>query len=272
MAEQRQVDASVNPAPQPLADALEQGLVGNVGYPWDYFDPELYAKENYYERIHDDDLRVLQMVREYFVKVAPTLPPDTEGLDLGAGANLYPGMSMLPFCRGVTLLERSLPNRIWLHEQRDGYSDSWMPYWNLLAKRQPYCDVINPREMFRRRVRIRPADIFRPPARLKWGMGTMFFVAESITQQKREFKLALRNFIGLLKPGAPFAAAFMQESKGYRVAGIDFPAVSITKVDVEHQLAPIVEEVEVTSVRSAEPLKENYQGMILALGRARSRS
>ena len=97
----------------------------------------------------------------------------------------------------------------------------------------------------------------------------MFFVAESITQREREFNLALTNFIGMLKPGAPFAAAFMRESRGYRVAGIDFPAVSITPVDVEHRLEPLVDYLEVLPVVSSKPLREGYKGMILALGRKR---
>jgi hypothetical protein len=255
------------PTPPAVASAALATVTGNRSYPWDYFDPASYAEENYKE-LYEDDRRILQMVRDYFEKVGHTVDPESEGVDVGAGANLYPGMSMLPFCRTITLFERSLPNRIWLHEQRDGYSADWDPYWDVLASKQPYYDILDPRETFKQRIRVRRGDIFEPPAREKWDMGTMFFVAESITQQQREFKTAVANFVGLLNAGAPFAAAFMQGSRGYRVGGIDFPAVPIGKVDVEHQLGPIVEELNVTSVRSTKPLRDGYQGMILAVGRA----
>src|SRR5262249_32138530 len=149
----------------------------------------------------------------------------------GAGANVYPTLTMLPYCESVTLFERSSANRNWLLGQRERYSEIWNPYWDLLAERPSYA-AIDPREYFRQRMAVRYGDSFLAAGSERWGMGTMFFVAESITQEEREFYPALDNFIGMLKPGAPFAAAFMRESRGSRVAGIDFPAVSITPVDV----------------------------------------
>ena len=54
----------------------------------------------------------------------------------------------------------------------------------------------------------------------------MFFVAESITEDPAEFHAALARFVGALKPGAPFAAAFMAGSDGYPVAGTRFPGAA----------------------------------------------
>jgi hypothetical protein len=238
----------------------------NAAYDWDDFDPEVYVKANYQE-LHDDDATILDMVGQYFEREA-SRTRGLQGIDVGAGANLYPTLAMLPYCESVTLFERSSANRNWLHRQRETYDDIWDPYWNILSKRETY-QAIEPRECFRQRITVRYGDILRPPGRERWGIGTMFFVAESITPQEREFYAALDNFVGRLKPGAPFAAAFMRESRGYRVAGIDFPAVSITPVDVEHRLEPLVDYLEVLPVVSSKPLREGYKGMILALGRKR---
>jgi hypothetical protein len=258
--------------PNALAETrVERGkkpilAVGNAGYPWDYFDPDVYAADNY-EDLYEDDRRIIQIVRDYFDSVADVFRPDTHGIDVGAGSNLYPALTMLPYCASVTLFERGIKNRVWLHEQRENYSKMWDPYWELLTKRAAY-NKIEPREEFKRRVKIRRGDILRPPTRERFDLATMFFVAESITEEMNEFKRAVRNCIGLLSPGAPFAIAFMQESHGYRVGDIDFPAVAINPVDVDHHLRPLVDELSITSVRSSKPLREGYQGMILALGRA----
>lgn len=238
----------------------------NAAYDWDEFDPELYVEANYRE-LYDDDATILGEVGRYFEHEA-SRTRGLQGIDVGAGANLYPTLSMLPYCETVTLFERSRANRNWLVGQRERYSEIWNPHWQLLAERESY-QAIDPRECFRQRMRVRYGDIFRPPGRERWDIGTMFFVAESITPQEREFYTALDNFVGMLKPGAPFAAAFMRESRGYRVAGIDFPAVSITPVDVEHRLEPLVDYLEVLPVVSSKPLREGYKGMILALGRKR---
>jgi hypothetical protein len=96
----------------------------------------------------------------------------------------------------------------------------------------------------------------------------MFFVAESISDQKREFKLAVERFVGSLKAGAPFAAAFMENSSGYHVDKLHFPAVAVSATDVAHCLSALVDELEVQRFRSEKPLRDGYHGMILALGKA----
>jgi hypothetical protein len=251
-------------APSKVAPS-KVALAGNAAYKWDLFDPDLYVLDNYAE-VYEDDRRILQLVRDYFDSIADTIRPDTHGIDAGAGANLYPALSMLPFCERVTLLERGIQNRMWLRQQKHGFSAMWDNYWSHLAKRPAY-QKTEPREAILYKAQVRAGTIYKLP-RAKWGMGTMFFVAESITDQKREFNLAVESFMRALKPGAPFAAAFMRESTGYRVGAIEYPAVSIRHVDVEHCLTPLVEEMQVTSLRSSKPLREGYHGMILALGRA----
>ncbi|CAM5649016.1 hypothetical protein SANTM175S_10556 [Streptomyces antimycoticus] len=44
----------------------------------------------------------------------------------------------------------------------------------------------------------------------RWDLGTMFFVAESITTSLDEFRRGVGCFMSALNPGAPFAAAFME--------------------------------------------------------------
>jgi hypothetical protein len=239
---------------------------GNRSYHWDGFDPDWYVRHNY-SHLRDDDRRIMQLVRDFFGEVFDPDRPVRRGIDVGSGPNLYPALTMLPFCGEVTLLERGANNVRWLRSQMRGYSPVWDDYWNVLAKRPAYGRIADARKELSARTLVRSDDMFRLPQR-RWDVGTMFFVAESISDQEREFKAAVERFIGSLRPGAPFAAAFMRDSAGYYVDRLRFPAVAVREVDVEHCLAPHVDGLVVQSIRSEKPLRDGYHGMILALGRA----
>ncbi|GIH07290.1 hypothetical protein Rhe02_53570 [Rhizocola hellebori] len=95
----------------------------------------------------------------------------------------------------------------------------------------------------------------------------MMFVAESITGDMSEFRLAIKNFLGSLKPGAPFAMAFMAGSEGYSVADKWFPSVPVGRRDVAEAIAEAVDaELVDIPIPDEGPLREGYEGMILALG------
>lgn len=253
--------APVGPAQTPPAP-----LRDNAGYPWDKFDPLWYVQHNY-SGLRDDDRWIIEMVRDFFAAEISSRRSSLAGIDVGSGANLYPALSMLPFCRAVTMWERGAANVEWLNEEVKFYSPLWNEYWDILAVRDRYEMIEKPRERLAASAEVRKGNLFKLPQR-SWDLGTMFFVAESISEQEREFKAAAERFIGSLKVGAPFAAAFMRDSSGYHVDGLRFPAVAVTGADVEHCLAPLVDGLEITSVLSENALREGYRGMILALGRA----
>jgi len=241
--------------------------VGNADCRWDEFDPELYCLDNY-AGVHEEDEFLIKHVCQYFDETLGDARKRVDAIDVGAGPNLYPSLVMLPYAETVTLFERGRENRRYLFGEREKYSTMWDPYWDLLLEDSSRHKRIEPRAEMRDRMHVRHGDIFSPKIpRKQWGLGTMFFVAESITQRELEFQLAVNNFLGMLKPGAPFAAAFMWESKGYRIGSIDFPAVSIQPVDIQHYLERRIDDLRVTSVASTTPLREGYKGMILALGR-----
>jgi hypothetical protein len=243
-------------------------LPGNDDCPWDEFEPNLYADKNY-GNLREDDHELLVRVRDFFA--AHVSPDGLKGIDVGSGSNLYPALAMLPFCHELTLWERGVANRRWLHDQIDeGYGRSWDPFWDVLAEANRYREVADPRAALRGRARVRKGNVFDLPKRV-WQVGTMFFVAESITARRHEFQVAARRFVKSLQIGAPFAAAFMKNSQGYTVGTHSFPAVAVDEDEVRLCLSFVadVEIIEVTSSRDAPPLRDGYEGMILALGRAR---
>jgi hypothetical protein len=245
----------------------EAPSVGNASYNWNAFDPDEYVKQNYLE-FQADDRKIVQLMRDFFHTHADPGRPVVKGVDVGSGANLYPALAMLPFCQKIDLREYGMQNVAWLrHEVQNGYSELWDPYWEVLSTRESYRTIESPREVLRARAQVRQQNLFELPRR-GWDMGTMSFVAESISDQRGEFNDATERFLGALKPGAPFVAAFMRDSSGYYVGTIRFPAVAIREADVEQCLSPLSHDLEIMTVRSDALRREGYHNMIVALGKA----
>ncbi len=136
-----------------------------------------------------------------------------------------------------------------------------------------YADIKHPRERLRvacasqeGHAGIEQMSVFDLP-KARWNMGTMFFVAESITEDPAEFRAAVASFIGALAPGAPFAAAFMAGSNGYPVDDTHVPALPIKPDDVERHLTTLgVREPSVELLATSHRVRDGYEAMIVATG------
>lgn len=240
----------------------------NSHLPWDDFDSNWYFERNY-KKLRDDDRQLVELVRDFFATL--DLSSHENGIDVGPGVNLYPTLTMLPFCAKITLYEYSASNVRWLRHEVQSYSLSWDPWWNLLIKKPVYKLVDSPREALAATARVHWGSVFDLPES-QWDIGTMFFVAESISSALSEFHTALGRFVRSLRPGAPFAAAFMRNSLGYNVGTHRFPAVAITEDEVEKCLADETEDLKIHRLDKARnPLRDGYDGMILAIGRVRTK-
>jgi hypothetical protein len=252
---------------------------GNRDYPWDEFNPDEYFKFNYV-KLRDDDQEIVEIVRDFLTRklASKPLPANARGIDVGTGANLYPALTMLPFCEHVTLYEHSQANVNWLRHQTDhgvpSWDEAWDQFWKLLVKCEPYRDVSNPVKLLSDpdRVAVVKGDVLAASKLGQFDIGTMFFVAESITGEHSEFAEAMANFFAMLKPDAPFAMAFMEHSKGYQVGIQPFPATDIGERDVWDCLREHASDFSLHRL-SAEhkPLREDYDGMFVAHGRCKPR-
>jgi hypothetical protein len=237
----------------------------NSDVDWDTFDPEAYRNHNY-QALRDDDRQIMEAIRDFF---AAAKVRNGRGVDVGAGANLYPSLAMLPFCRSLQLREFSGPNVAWLKQQIERYDDKWDAFWAVYRRNRQYAAVADPRARLAQITTVQQSNLFKLPQR-RWDLGTMFFVACSLSSDIKEFHEATHHFLGSLKPGAPFAAAFMEGSDGYPVGDARFPAVQIRSHDVAESLASFAYDVVITRITSDDdPLRDGYSGgMILAMGRA----
>jgi hypothetical protein len=236
----------------------------NADFDWDGFNSDWYRAHNYLN-LRDDDTVIMARVGEFFQQQLKLPQVRRRGLDVGSGANLYPAMSMLPFCDVVDLREFSRSNVQWLTGQVENYDPHWDDFWNVYRALPVYREVARPRDTMRKAAHVERMSIFDLPER-EWDMGTMFFVAESLTRDPSEFWRAVECFGRALKPGAPFAAAFMADSKGYRVDRTRFPAVAVGVTDVEDCLSVVAENLAIDIVETKTPLRRGYGGMILATG------
>lgn len=247
----------------------------NAAYPWDEFDSADYFRHNY-SALRGDDQQILEAMRDFFPKADPNVSAtgrvaeerSLRGLDVGSGTNLYPSLAMLPFCADLTLWEYSARNAAWLRGQIRSYAESWDTFWKVLAQAAPYDGTGDPRAALAERAHVHRGSVFDLPT-AGWDMGTMFFVAESLTSSPVEFEAATHRFVAALRPGAPFAAAFMENSTGYTVGAQEFPAVSVTRETVRSCLEKVGRDLDVQRIDSGnEPLRDGYSGMILVLGTA----
>lgn len=246
----------------------------NAEFPWDDFNTTSYLQHNY-TRMRADDAEILELTQSWFAAAMPDHDEMSEdddagahGLDVGCGPNLYPSLAMLPLCRTLTLIDYSSRNVAWQRSHLGACDEIWQPYWELVSPADRRGRFADARGWLAERGRVVRGSVFDLPA-ARWDVGTMFFVAESITADFAEFDLALAGFLGALRPGSPFAAAFMEQSYGYEVGGVPFPSVPVGVGEIDACLAHRTTELKVhrIEIRPA-PLRTGYAGMLLALGRA----
>ena len=253
--------------------------VSNSDFPWDDFDTSEYLEHNYH-RLRGDDAQIVEIVGGYFAdKCADwTAEGGLRGIDVGTGSNLYPTLAMLPFCDRIRLLEFSSSNCEWLRQEHaegwPSWPGTWINFWNVLCNRPEYkrftsadmgSEVSERTEIVQGSV----LELEVSPG-AEFDIGTMFFVAESISRERGEFTTAMRHFLNVLRPGAPFAIALMEHSLGYQVGDTYFPATDIDAKDVQEFLDGSAVDVVVERVGPGNnPLREGYTAMIIACGRAR---
>ncbi|MFB9235796.1 SCO2525 family SAM-dependent methyltransferase [Plantactinospora siamensis] len=231
---------------------------------WDGFDPQSYVRKNY-AALRPDDRQLLCGIRDFFAAAGLD---EARCVDVGSGANLYPVLSLLPFARSIDLCDLSRSNLAWLRRQITGYDPIWDPYWRVCAELPAYAAVTDPRARLAQAGRALEISVFDLPRRM-WDAGTMFFVACSISDDPVEAERATSRFLGALRPGSPFGAAFMLGSGGYRVGQRWFPAGRLERADVAASIAAGGYELAFRELRPVPPLRDEHLTMLLVTGRSR---
>lgn len=247
--------------------------------PWNSFSSDDYWRRNYHE-LQAEDQEIIRLVSHFFIRAFAGRPPARRGIDVGSGTNLYPALLMLPWTEQILLTDFSASNVDWLRRQLadDSAPWTWGSFWDELQMAKGYNEIGEPRKQLRQAcdsvlgcAGVEQRSVFDLP-RAQWDLGSMFFVAESITEEPDEFRAAMEGFVGASEPGAPFAAAFMAGSDGYQVAGTRFPALPITADDVRLHFTELgASKLSVGLLRTEHRVRPGYEGMIVATGFTRGR-
>ena len=254
--------------------SLAGHVLSNTDVQWNRFSPQDYWQRNYY-KLQAEDQEIIRRVSQFFIAVFRDRPRARRGIDVGSGTNIYPSLLMLPWTEQILLTEYSESNVRWLRRQLadDRAPWTWRPFWHELQAAERYNEIAEPCKHLRVACHSEPGyagierhSVFSLP-KARWNLGTMFFVAESITEDPIEFRAALAGFVGALKPGSPFATAFMAGSQGYPVAGTHFPALPITPDDVRRHFTELgMSGLSVELLHTEHRVRDGYAGMIVATG------
>lgn len=256
-----------------MAD-VDVNILRNADAPWNTFSSHDYWHRNY-SKLQAEDREIIRRVSHFLASARGDCPPVQRAIDVGSGTNLYPALLMLPWTEQILLADFSKSNVTWLNDQLadNGSPWPWGRFWREMLKAEGYGGISGPRQRLREACDSEPGyagveqmSVFDLP-KARWNLGTMFFVAESITADPAEFRAAVAAFIGALTPGAPFAAAFMAGSDGYSVEDTRFPALPIMPGDVRRHLTELgAREPRVDLLDTTYRVRHGYEGMIVATG------
>ena len=242
--------------------------VRNDAVAWSDFDAGEYWKINY-ASVLPEDAEIIRFASKFLIEAFDGHSGRKRAVDVGAGANLYPALLMLPWAEHIVFTEYASPNIHWLSENLTPAPGEWQwqPFWDLVADLPGYRAVEQPRRRLADVHEIRTLSIFDLPPRT-WDLGSMFFVADGMTEDEAEFESAVRAFLGALLPGAPFMMAFMEGSTGYDVDGKSFPAVKVTPRSLDALLAdlPVTGTSLLRTDSSIQRLRPGYDAMLLVTG------
>lgn len=235
---------------------------------WSDFDADEYWRINY-SSVLPEDAEIIQCASKFLIEACRARPRSKRAVDVGAGANLYPALLMLPWAEHIVCTEYASPNIHWLRENLAEAPGEWQwqPFWDLVAGLPCYRAVEQPRRRLAAVHEIRTVSILDLPPRT-WDLGSMFFVADGMTTDEAEFESAVRSFLGALMPGSPFMMAFMEGSLGYDVHGVRFPAVKVTSRSLDALLAdlPVTGASVLRTDNSIRRVRPGYDAMLLVTG------
>jgi hypothetical protein len=240
---------------------------------WEELKPDVYATVNYARDILSEDRRIVAHVIEQLERTGIAAGSALSAADVGAGPNLYPSMLLAPYVRHDGVIELVEPTdacRTYLAQVLYGDHDSaaWSRFQELMSTHggQRYHGVL---ERLRRVARIMPGSVLQLPVGA-YDLVTSFFVSESITTSRMEFRRCLRSLAGSLKPDGLLIAAHMVGSDGWHT-GPDtrFPAVKLVMEDLEaaYRDADLTFTMFSPGEGSSDRAREGYRGMAVAVAR-----
>ncbi|MGP4048923.1 class I SAM-dependent methyltransferase [Streptomyces sp. 2A115] len=234
---------------------------------WDSWPVEDYLAENYRE-LHPSDAAVIAHHSAFYRGFAPG--SIARSVEFGAGPNLYPLMLAASASRHVDAVEAGAANVAYLTGQlRRGPDDSWEPFYSLCRRLDPSLPETLSAALTRVRVIHGDVRTIRPGS---YGLASMHFVAEGVTEDFEEFTDFCGHFARSVVPGGHLVAAFMENMPTYRIGPASrWPGCPVDPGVIREVFAPLTDRLAVTRI-NADPTLPDYgdSGMVLMTGRTPS--
>lgn len=244
---------------------------------WEHFDSAEYAERNYggdFPLPEDRDL-IATAIAQLEKADLPVGGVRTVA-DIGSGPNFYPSMMLAPYVASggeIRMLDYSSRNREFISQflsQPDGQPSMWDKFEDLMVSLggQKYAGAL---QRARSLSQVAAGSIYNLPVG-EYDIVTSYFVPESITISRREFRQALRSLSGAVKRDGLLIAAHMVGSLGY-YAGQEnrFPAIRLSIDDLAEAYRDLDLEFSLYQAsESDEKCREGYHGMAVVVARPRS--
>ncbi|MEV5607649.1 class I SAM-dependent methyltransferase [Streptomyces sp. NPDC052225] len=227
---------------------------------WDGWPVDAYLAENY-RQLHPSDAAVIAHHSAVYRRLGAGSVE--RSVEFGAGPNLYPLMLAAPVCRRIDAVEAGAANVAYLRRQlADGPEASWSPFHALVRDLDPRVPA-DPGAALAG-VRVVHGDVRTlPPG--AYGLASMNFVAEGVTEDFAEFTALCGQFARCVAPGGRLVAAFMENMPTYRIGeATQWPGCPVDVPTVRAVFAPLTRELTVTRI-DADPTLPDYgdSGMVL---------
>ena len=222
---------------------------------WDSWPVQTYLQENY-RQLHACDDAVLAHHSRFYRGLAPGRID--RSIELGAGPNLYPLMLAAAASRSIEAVDRSAANVAYVDDQiANGADASWQPFYDRCRALNPSLPATMAEALAV--VEISQGDLAGiSPG--DYGLASMNFVAESISEDKDEVAELCRSFIESVRPGGHLVASFMENMARYGLgATSQWPGCPIDSDDVIEIFGPHVEHLRVSRI-DADPDLPGYYG------------
>jgi len=240
------------------------GVLRNVDVDWDRWPVQDYLTENY-RQLHPADLAVIEHHSRFYRR----FPPDSvdRSLEFGAGPNLYPLMMAAAVSRHIHAVEPSAASVAYLTRQlTDGPDASWAAFYRECRWQQSALPATLTEALARVEVSRGRADSIAPGG---YGLASMNFVAESVTEDADEFDELCGRFVASVAPGGYLVAAFMENMARYELGdGSAWPGYPVDERRVGTAFAGRTEELAITRTGADPSLPDyGYTGMVLLTAR-----
>jgi hypothetical protein len=249
----------------PAADYGDK-VLHNVDVNWDEWPVDDYIAENYRE-LHPSDAAVIDHHSRYLSQFRPGT--FHRSLELGAGPNLYPLMLVSSCSQTTDAVEPGAASVRYLREQLAVGPDR---HWGVFLER---ARALNPALPAAPQQALRHVRVIHAAAASVapdgYGLVSMHFVAEGVSDVHSEFVDVCRTFVHAAQPGGHIIAAFMENLGAYTIAdGPRWPAFPVNADIVHDTFSPMTEDLALDRIDADPTLPDyGYTGMLMLTARRR---